>query len=98
MICYKLTENVLTIYDCYKTHKWNMRGELKRVKESAAPGETKVFERSIFSLKIEWICHKFLYMINYKRGQTKDADLDNPSDRPEWMYIVCGLLVWIFVW
>ncbi len=75
-----------------------MRKELKQVKENAQPGETIVFERSMFSLKMEWICHNFLYCIGYKREQTKDPDLNNPCDRPEWQYMVCGILVWIFVW
>ena len=95
---YNLTYNNLHIVDGYKTRKWNMRRELKRIRENAQPGQTIVFKRSIFSLKMEWLCHNFLYFIGYKRSQTKDPDLDNPCDRPEWEYIVCGLLVWIFVW
>ena len=79
-------------------HKWQMRRQLKLVRDFAEPGETIVFERSIFSLKMEWICHKFLYRVGYERERTKDADLDNPCDRPEWQYIICGLLVWVFVW
>lgn len=75
-----------------------MRPILKRIKEDNTGTPTAVFMRSFFSLKMEWICHNFLYGIGYKRNQTKDVDLDNPPDRPEWQYIVCGLLVWIFVW
>ena len=97
---YKLTENNLHLVDSYKIHKCKMRDELDKIEYSAiAQGiKTKVFDRSKFSLKMEWICHNFLYMIGYKRSQTKDTDLDNPCDHPEWEYIVCGLLVWIFVW
>lgn len=74
-----------------------MRPVLERIQaENTKP--TTVFERSLFSLKMEWICHNFLHGIGYARERTKDVDLDNPADHPEWMYIVCGLLVWIFVW
>lgn len=53
--------------------------------------------RTRFSLKMEWACHNFLYRIGYKRDQTRDVDLDYPCDRPEWLYIVCGILCWIFI-
>ena len=59
---------------------------------------TVVFEnRSRFSLKMEWAVHNFLYKIHYKREQTKDVDLDDPCDHPEWIYEILGCLVWIFI-
>lgn len=94
----ELTYNNLHITDSCHVHKWDMRPCLEVIKAGTHPGETIVFDRTIFSLKMEWICHNFLYNIGYKREQTKDCDLDNPSDHPEWMYIICGLLTWIFVW
>lgn len=87
----------INIVDSYKVRKWHMRSVLKNIKRDHGD-ETNVFERSMFSLKMEWICHNFLYNIGYQRERTKDVDLDNPSDHPEWMYIVCGILVWILVW
>lgn len=71
---------------------------LEYIEGQTTIGETDVFERSIFSLKMEWAVHNFLYKIGYKRSQTKDVDLDNPCDHPEWIYCVLGVLVWIFVW
>ena len=94
---YRLGFNCLLIFDSYKVRKWNMRKVLKWIREVNTK-ETMVFDRSIFSLKMEWICHNFLYKLGIERERTKDVDLDNPCDRPEWQYIVCGLLVWIFVW
>ena len=94
---YYVGTSCLTIYDSFKVQKWNMRPVLKRIKKENTTA-TNVFERSLFSLKMEWICHNFLYNIGYKREQTKDVDLDNPADHPEWMYIVGGILVWIFIW
>lgn len=95
---YTLTRNNLHIVDSYRIRKLRMGKVLREIKASAHPGQTIVFRRSFFSLKLEWICHNFLYGIGYKRDRTKDTDLDNPCDRPEWQYIVCGLLVWLFVW
>ena len=95
---YRLTYNDLIVYDAFRVRKCRMHPELREIRRYAMPGQTIVFERSIFSLKMEWICHNFLYRIGYERERTRDADLDNPCDRPEWQYIVCGLLVWIFVW
>lgn len=94
---YRVTKDCVTIYDSYKVRKWNMRPVLKRVRRDADM-ETDVFKRSIFSLKMEWICHNFLYFVGIERERTKDVDLDNPCDQPEWMYILFGLIVWIFVW
>lgn len=94
---YNVGMSCLTIYDSCKVRKWNMRPVLKRIKTENTM-DTTIFQRSVFSLKMEWICHNFLYNIGYERERTKDVDLDNPADHPEWMYIVCGILVWIFVW
>lgn len=74
-----------------------MRPILKDIRRDFG-NETNVFERSIFSLKMEWICHNFLYNIGFERDRTKDVDLDNPADHPEWEYIVGGIFAWIFVW
>lgn len=95
---YHLGYTCLTIYDSYKVHKWNMRKVLRRIKKDNVTMQTTVFQRSIFSLKMEWICHNFLYNIGYERDRTADVDMDNPCDHPEWEYIVGGILVWLFVW
>lgn len=94
---YVVDTTSVKIYDSYKVRKWNMRPVLKRIKTENKT-ETTVFQRSLFSLKMEWICHNFLYNVGYERKRTKDVDLDNPADHPEWLYILCGILVWIFVW
>lgn len=94
---YKVTYNNVHITDSYKVRKSKMRKVLKDIK-AKHERETIVFQRSMFSLKMEWIAHNFLYNVGYKRERTKDVDLDKPSDYPEWLYIICGLLTWLFVW
>ena len=97
MPIYRITEDCLTVYDSYKVRKWNMRPVLRKIKQDTIK-PTNVFARSMFSLKMEWICHNFLYNIGYERERTKDTDFDNPCDRPEWQYCLCGILAWIVVW
>lgn len=97
MVDFKFNDagNVLTIFDCYKTSKHNYRFELQELKD-AFPDKI-IFERDLCSLTKEWATHAFLYDIGYKRERTKDADLDNPCDHPEWMYRIIGTLVWPFI-
>lgn len=95
---YTLSKTCLHIEDSFKVRKRDMRAILAEIRNYTVPGQTDVFKRSLFSLKMEWIAHNFLYKIGYKRKQTGSVDLDNPCDRPEWLYIICGLLTWIFVW
>jgi hypothetical protein len=47
---------------------------------------------------MEWTVHNVLYRLGYKRGQTKDVDMDDPCDKPEWLYGILGVLCWIFLW
>ena len=97
---YSVSKTNLHIEDSYEVPKRYMRRTLREIREECRRKgiDTDVFKRSVFSLKMEWICHNFLYYAGIERERTKDTDLDNPCDRPEWQYIVCGILVWLFVW
>ena len=92
-----MTANCLTIYNSWKVHKCQMRPVLEQIKKECTVA-TEVWKRSFFSMKMEWICHNFLYSVGYEKDRTRDVDLDNPCDRPEWQYIICGILFWLFVW
>ena len=94
MIDYTITDDNLNIPDSHKVSKFKIMGILKQIKKDHP--ESHVFDRCLSSLYLEWICHNFLYEIGYQRERTKDTDLDNPCDHPEWEYIVCGILVWPF--
>lgn len=56
--------------------------------------DSKVWERSMKSLCAEWAVHNFCYMIGFQKERTKDCDLDNPCDKPQWLYMILGSLVW----
>lgn len=46
----------------------------------------------MFSLVMETVTHKVLYKLGLWKNRTKDVDLDNPCDKPEWLYIIIGIL------
>lgn len=94
---YTVTTHNVHIEDSYKIKGRNFGKALDEIESQTYYGQTDVFDRSRFSLKMEWAVHNFLYMIGYKRSQTRDVDLDNPTDHPEWLYCVIGMLVWIFI-
>jgi len=95
---YAVSLHCVSILDSYKVRKCTMRRVLKAIRKSDGDNTSVFKNRSLFSLKMEWICHNFLYEIDYQRWRTQDCDLDDPADHPEWLYIICGLLVWLFVW
>lgn len=95
MIDYTLTRHCLHLVDSYRVPRWRMRSELKYIRRRGQWTQSLVFKRSLFSLKMEWLCHNTLYRLGIQRDRTKDADLDNPCDRPEWQYIACGIGVTI---
>ena len=85
----------LTLYDSYTVPKKEFQGTLDEIKKEH--GNMPIFQRSDKSLKREWAVHNFLYMVGYEVERTKDCDLDLPCDKPEWVYIVIGFLVWPFI-
>lgn len=94
MIEYTISENNLHLKDSHKVSKFRFMRELKAIR-TANPG-SNVWNRCLSSLYLEWIVHNFLYEIGYERDRTADADLDNPCDRPEAIYIIFGIIVWPF--
>lgn len=59
--------------------------------------EIVVFQNRIhFSLKMEWACHNFLYNLGIARERTASVDLNYPN-KWEWLYIIGGIAVWLFV-
>ena len=60
--------------------------------------ECEVFNRSYFSLEMEWATHNFLYMLHIARSHTKDVDLNYPQKWYEAIfYFVFGIIGWIFI-
>ena len=87
---YTITDDNLHIVDSWKVRQWRMRRVLRTIKEDAAPGATLVFNRSLFSLKCEWICHNVGFFAGIRPDETKDVDLNYPC-KIEWLYIAGGV-------
>lgn len=85
----------LTLYESHTIHKDGFQKMLNQIK--AIHGSMPIFQRTDESLKRELAVHNFLYGIGYQRQRTKDADLDLPCDKPEWVYIALGWIVWPFI-
>lgn len=95
---YTVTTHNVHIEDSYKMKGRNFGKALDEIESQTYYGQTDVFDRSRFSLKMEWAVHNVLYRLGIKRAQTKDVDMDLPCDKPEWLYEVLGVLCWIFLW
>ena len=89
---YTITDTCLTIRDSHRISKWVYGARLREIREEYPYSD--VWERSIFSCAMEWTCHSFLYMLGIQRERTGTVDIDYPCDHPEWMYCICGIIVW----
>lgn len=95
---YSVSTYNIHVNDSYKIRRCRIFSSLNEI-EKASGTRTSVFDsRSHFSLGMEWTVHNVLYRLGIKRAQTKDADMDLPCDKPEWLYEVLGVLCWIFLW
>lgn len=92
---YIITKHNLHIEDSYKLKKKEIKSTLEEIK--SINSDSLIWERSMFSLVMETVAHKVLYKLGLWKNRTKDVDLDNPCDKPEWLYIIIGILTWIFV-
>lgn len=92
---YIITKHNLHIEDSYKLKKKEIKSALEEIK--SINSDSLIWERSMFSLVMETVTHKVLYKLGLWKNRTKDVDLDNPCDKPEWLYIIIGILTWIFV-
>lgn len=92
---YIITKHNLHIEDSYKLKKKEIKSALEEIK--SINSDSLIWERSMLSLVMETVAHKVLYKLGLWKNRTKDVDLDNPCDKPEWLYIIIGILTWIFV-
>lgn len=90
-----MTSNI-HIVDSYKVSKHRFESVLATYTEEQAV-EVKA-HRSLFSLKMEWATHNFLYNLGAKRERTKDVDLNYPQKLWEKVaYPILGIFAWLFV-
>lgn len=97
-IQYTATKNNVHIVDSYKCKKRDF-GDILTGIEADSKDVTDVFKnRSMGSLKREWVAHNFCHSIGFKPERTASIDLNFPQ---KWyirtMYFVAGVLAWVFV-
>lgn len=93
---YTYTENNVHIEDSCTVAKKDMEGALLAI--HIAHPELAVWQRSIKSLKREWLSHNFLYALGLFRRRTKDIDLNYPlSWIVECAYFLLGTIASLFI-
>lgn len=85
----------ICIGDSWQVSKWDFQNILEYIAVEF-PENPVIVNRSLFSLKMEWTVHNFLYALGIQRERTGSVDFNYPN-RWEWAYIIFGLLVYIFV-
>lgn len=95
---YHVTTNNIHIYDSYIYSKHGFQSRLKLIQEKYP--DCLVFKhRSLWSLKMEWAVHNFLFKLNLWRDQVCCVDLDWPLQK--WyrgiLYVLLGPIVWPFI-
>ena len=80
---YIISDNSLQISDSYLYSKHDMIPSLNLIKERCPHSDT--WQRSMRSLRAEWIVHNVCYRLHILRSHTADVDLNYPN-RIEWLY------------
>ena len=80
---FSITSNNLHIINSYDYRKDEMSDALFRI--CCRHADSKVWKRTLSSLKDEWCVHNALYRLHILRSRTADVDLNYPC-RAEWLY------------
>ena len=80
---YIISDNNLQIRDSYLYSKRDMVSSLNLIKERYPHSD--IWQRSMSSLRAEWIVHNACYRLHILRSHTADVDLNYPN-RIEWLY------------
>ena len=94
---YQAVVGNIHILDSYKVSKHDFKEVIEKIAEDN-PLCLVQKNRSMFSLKMEWATHNFLYKIGFEPDRTRDVDLNWPM---KWWiqlaYEICGVLTWLFI-
>lgn len=96
IINFKLSQNLLTIYDVANVLKKDALQLIKNLR--AEHPEYPLFIRKDNNIYNEFCTHKWFYILGIKRERTKDADMQYPlSFREKIGYPILGLIARIFI-
>ena len=79
---YIISDNSLQICDSYSYSKDDMISSLNLIKERYP--HSGIWQRSMRSLRAEWIVHNACYRLHILRSHTAGVDLNYPN-RVEWL-------------
>ena len=80
---YIISDNSLQISDSYLYSKRDMISSLNLIKDRYPHSD--IWQRSMSSLRAEWIVHNACYRLHILRSHTADVDFNYPN-RIEWLY------------
>ena len=91
---YIISDNCLQISDSYRYSKHDMIPSLNLIK-SRYP-HSDIWQRSMRSLRAEWIVHNACYRLHILRSHTADVDLNYPN-RFTWAYALIAPLARLII-
>ena len=89
-----ITGDSLQICDSYLYSKHDMLTSLNLIKDRYPHSD--IWQRSMSSLRAEWIIHNACYRMHILRSHTTDVDLNYPN-RIEWIYRLLAPLASIII-
>ena len=93
---YSVSPDNIHLESSYTVPKDDFERELTQMREEHP--ESKVWNRSLKSLKMEWAVHNALHALGFLRSRTSHTDLNWPQS---WIfrigYAILGKLVWPFI-
>ena len=72
---------VLKVYNSYSILDSNEIDEILEIIKKYEEEYPSEWDRSIDSMKNEWLMHNFLYFLNYRQENTKDVDFNNADEK-----------------
>lgn len=91
---YIISDNSLQISDSYLYSKHDMISSLNLIK--ARYPHSDIWQRSMRSLRAEWIVHNACYRLHILRSHTCDVDLNYPN-RFTWAYALLAPLARLII-
>ena len=91
---YIISDNCLQICDSYSYSKHDMISSLNLIK--ARYPHSGIWQRSMSSLRAEWMVHNALYRLHIMRSHTRDVDLNYPN-RFTWAYALLAPLARLII-
>ena len=67
----------IKILSSYKITDANIRNEILEIIAEYEKENPSSWNRSINSMKVEWLVHNILYYLNYEKNRTQDVDFNN---------------------